>query len=49
MWSAHVLIAWSRHSPDVGYCQGLNSLAALLLLLMPEETAFWCLVQASYT
>ncbi|KAL1523088.1 hypothetical protein AB1Y20_018048 [Prymnesium parvum] len=42
---ARVLTAWARHSPSVGYCQGLNTLAATLLLLMAEEMAFWCLVQ----
>ena len=39
-----VLIAYSRHNPDVGYCQGLNRLAAVSLLFMPEEEAFWALV-----
>ena len=40
-----VLTAWSRHNPEVGYCQGLNSVAAMLLLLQAEEWAFWSLVQ----
>ncbi|GBG62301.1 hypothetical protein CBR_g29911 [Chara braunii] len=39
-----LLTAYARHNPSVGYCQGMNFLAALLLLLMPEEAAFWCLV-----
>jgi hypothetical protein len=39
-----VLIAYSRHNPKVGYCQGLNRLAAVSLLFMPEEDAFWALV-----
>ena len=39
-----VLIAYSRHNPKVGYCQGLNRLAAVSLLFMPEEDAFWSLV-----
>ncbi|GAQ82371.1 GTPase activating protein [Klebsormidium nitens] len=38
-----LLTAFARHNPDVGYCQGMNFLAALLLLLMPEEAAFWTL------
>lgn len=39
-----VLLAYSLHNPSVGYCQGLNRLAAVALLFLPEEDAFWCLV-----
>lgn len=39
-----VLLAYSLHNPSVGYCQGLNRLAAVALLFMPEEDSFWCLV-----
>ncbi|KAJ6221727.1 hypothetical protein RDWZM_000272 [Blomia tropicalis] len=39
-----VLIAYSLHNRTVGYCQGLNRLAAVTLLFMPEEDSFWCLV-----
>ncbi|XP_077201598.1 TBC1 domain family member 2A isoform X1 [Paroedura picta] len=40
-----VLLAFSRHNPTIGYCQGLNRLAAVaLLVLEEEENAFWCLV-----
>jgi hypothetical protein len=38
-----VLIAFSLHRPDIGYCQGLNRIAAVALLFMNEEDAFWCL------
>jgi len=39
-----VLVAYSRRNPDVGYCQGMNMIAASLLLIMPsEEDAFWVL------
>ncbi|CAL6328210.1 unnamed protein product [Bathycoccus prasinos] len=38
-----VLLAYARYNPKVGYCQGLNFLAGLLLLLMPEESAFYVL------
>ncbi|XP_076889391.1 uncharacterized protein LOC143540133 [Bidens hawaiensis] len=39
-----LLIAYARHNPDVGYCQAMNFFAAMLLLMMPEENAFWTLV-----
>ncbi|KAK4272913.1 hypothetical protein QN277_021404 [Acacia crassicarpa] len=39
-----LLLAYSRHNPSVGYCQAMNFFAGLLLLLMPEENAFWALV-----
>ncbi|VVB02689.1 unnamed protein product [Arabis nemorensis] len=39
-----LLTAYARHNPSVGYCQAMNFFAALLLLLMPEENAFWSLV-----
>ncbi|XP_035228027.1 TBC1 domain family member 2B-like isoform X3 [Stegodyphus dumicola] len=39
-----VLLAYSRHDPIIGYCQGLNRLAAIALLFLDEESAFWCLV-----
>ncbi|KAM4733074.1 TBC1 domain family member 2A isoform 2-T2 [Anableps anableps] len=40
-----ILLAFSWQNPAVGYCQGLNRLAAIaLLVLQDEEDAFWCLV-----
>ncbi|KAI3826213.1 hypothetical protein L1987_00258 [Smallanthus sonchifolius] len=39
-----LLLAYARHNPDVGYCQAMNFFAAMLLLMMPEENAFWTLV-----
>ncbi|XVE75298.1 hypothetical protein DITRI_Ditri12bG0083400 [Diplodiscus trichospermus] len=39
-----LLTAYARHNSSVGYCQAMNFFAALLLLLMPEENAFWTLI-----
>ncbi|KAJ5488509.1 hypothetical protein N7539_003399 [Penicillium diatomitis] len=39
-----VLLAYSRRNPEVGYCQGMNLIAASLLLILPTaEDAFWIL------
>ncbi|CAN6479207.1 unnamed protein product [Victoria cruziana] len=39
-----VLVGYSFRDSDVGYCQGLNYVAAFLLLVMKEEEdAFWML------
>lgn len=39
-----VLVGYSFRDSEVGYCQGLNYVAALLLLVMKtEEDAFWML------
>jgi hypothetical protein len=40
-----VLVAFSYKNPVVGYCQGMNMIAAVLLLTYAtEEDAFWSLV-----
>nr|CAB3266837.1 TBC1 domain family member 2B-like [Phallusia mammillata] len=39
-----VLRAYSIHNPSIGYCQGLNRIAAVALLYLCEEEAFWCVV-----
>lgn len=39
-----VLTAYAEHNPKVGYCQGMNRLAAVALLVLPEEEAFYCVV-----
>ena len=42
----HVLAAYSMFNTEVGYCQGMSNLAALLLMyLNSEEDAFWALSQ----
>ncbi|KAM7003375.1 TBC1 domain family member 2B [Tautogolabrus adspersus] len=40
----NVLMAFSWRNPDIGYCQGLNRLAAIALLYLDQEDAFWCLI-----
>ncbi|XP_037978187.2 USP6 N-terminal-like protein isoform X4 [Plutella xylostella] len=39
----HVLCAYAMYNAEVGYCQGMAGLAAVLLLYMDEEDAFWAL------
>ncbi|XP_070938734.1 TBC1 domain family member 3B-like isoform X1 [Macaca nemestrina] len=41
----HILLAYSEYNPEVGYCRDLSPIAALFLLYLPEEDAFWALVQ----
>ncbi|CAL9697030.1 unnamed protein product [Knipowitschia caucasica] len=38
-----VLIAYARYSPQVGYSQGMSYIAAVLLMHLAEEEAFWAL------
>jgi hypothetical protein len=40
-----ILKAYSIHNPVVGYCQAQAPIAALLLMNMPSDKAFWCLQQ----
>ena len=40
-----VLRAFAAANPNVGYCQGMNFVCGVLLLLMEEEAAFWALGQ----
>ncbi|KAI6197504.1 hypothetical protein M3Y94_01231900 [Aphelenchoides besseyi] len=38
----NVLVAYSMYNTEVGYCQGMNNLAAILLMYLgDEEAAFW--------
>ena len=39
-----VLKAYSAYDREIGYCQGMNFIAAMFLTLMSEERAFWMLV-----
>ncbi|XP_041053924.1 TBC1 domain family member whacked isoform X1 [Carcharodon carcharias] len=39
-----ILSAYAKHNPQIGYCQGMSYIAAMLLMNMQEEDAFWALV-----
>lgn len=43
----NVLLAYSKHNPEVGYCQGMNYLAGLVLVGvdMKEDLAFTILIR----
>ncbi|XP_065387313.1 TBC1 domain family member 3B-like [Macaca fascicularis] len=41
----YILLAYSEYNPEVGYCRDLSHITALFLLYLPEEDAFWALVQ----
>ncbi|XP_077719867.1 uncharacterized protein LOC144292850 isoform X7 [Canis aureus] len=45
-WRAlfHVLAAYSVYDTEVGYCQGMSEIAAIVLMFLPED-AFWALAQ----
>ncbi|XP_066266474.1 growth hormone-regulated TBC protein 1-A-like [Branchiostoma lanceolatum] len=41
----NILVAFGHHNKTVGYCQGMNFIVAIfLLILKDEEQAFWLLV-----
>ncbi|XP_032074349.1 carabin isoform X1 [Thamnophis elegans] len=40
-----LLKAYTVYRPEEGYCQAQGPVGALLLMHMPPEQAFWCLVQ----
>ena len=39
----NVLESFHFANKELGYCQGMNFVAGILLLHMPEESGFWCL------
>lgn len=45
----NVLKAYAVHNKEVGYCQAQGPIAALLLMHMVEEDAFWMLIRISDT
>ncbi|XP_029438519.1 uncharacterized protein LOC115079276 isoform X2 [Rhinatrema bivittatum] len=40
-----VLSAYSVYNTEVSYCQGMSQIAAILLMYLNEEDAFWALAQ----
>lgn len=38
-----ILVAYSIYNSEIGYCQGMSQIAALLLMYMNEEDSFWSL------
>ena len=41
----NVLKAYTAYDPQVGYCQGMNFIASMLLRVIPDqEDAFWAFV-----
>ncbi|XP_047663345.1 USP6 N-terminal-like protein isoform X2 [Tachysurus fulvidraco] len=41
----HMLTAYSVYNTEVSYCQGMSQIAAILLMYMNEEDAFWAMSQ----
>ncbi|XP_063485760.1 TBC1 domain family member 3F-like isoform X2 [Symphalangus syndactylus] len=41
----YILLASAEYNPEVGYHRNLSHIAPLFLLYLPEEDAFWALVQ----
>jgi hypothetical protein len=39
----NVLAAYGMMNTEVGYCQGMSQIAAIFLMYMDEEDAFWCM------
>lgn len=39
----NILSAYSVYNREIGYCQGMSQIAALLLMYLNEEDAFWAL------
>lgn len=39
----NILSAYSMYNSDIGYTQGMSQIAALLLMYLNEDQAFWAL------
>jgi len=35
---------YALHNPEVGYCQGMNVIVGMMLLVLPEKDAFYLLI-----
>lgn len=44
----NVLVAYSMYNTEVGYCQGMSEIAALLLMFMSEEVRFTLLLPGNF-
>jgi hypothetical protein len=44
----NILKAYSNYDSEVGYCQGMNFIAGVLLMHLDEEKAFWTLVSIMF-
>jgi len=42
----HVLAAYSLYNTEIGYCQGMSQIAALLLMYFNEEVCSYCLLHS---
>lgn len=41
----NILLAYANYDSQVGYVQGMNYIAAMLLMhIQEEESVFWCLI-----
>ena len=42
---ANVLLAYANYDSQIGYVQGMNYIAAMLLMhIQDEESVFWCII-----
>lgn len=44
---SNILKAYAHYNPEVGYCQGMSGITALLLMYMEEEVQMLCLCNDS--
>jgi Rab-GTPase-TBC domain len=44
----NILKAYACYDTEAGYCQGMNFIVGVLLMIMPEEKAFWTFVSIMF-
>ena len=44
----NILSAYANYDQEIGYCQGMNFIAGVLLINLPEEKAFWTFVSIMF-